>query len=117
MSVYFCDPHSLWQRGRNENTNGLIRQYLLKGTNLLSVSYAELDTIADETNGQPRRTCRWACPFEVYSGWLAKLGALDEAIQQTSPALHLNLRAPPVKPASIAIKNIAIRIYTAFTTA
>jgi IS30 family transposase len=74
VPVYFCDPRSPWQRGSNENTNGLLRQYFPKRSNLKIHTQAHLDAVAHELNGRPRQTLNWKSPSE----------ALDEAVAMTA---------------------------------
>ena len=71
VPVYFCDPRSPWQRGSNENTNGLLRQYFPKRSEIAHDTQADLDTVASELNDRPRQTLGWRSPSQ----------ALDEALR------------------------------------
>jgi IS30 family transposase len=71
IAVYFCEPASPWQRGSNENTNGLLRQYFPKRTEIAHFTQADLDDVAAELNGRPRQTLGWRSPSQ----------ALDEALR------------------------------------
>lgn len=75
LSAYFADPYSSWQRGTNENTNGLIRRYLPKKTDLTKVTQQELDDIIWELNNRPRKCLGYLTPQEAYEKELTKLGA------------------------------------------
>jgi len=71
LDIYFCDPHSPWQRGSNENTNGLLRQYFPKGTALSAHSAEHLDRVAAELNSRPRKTLGWKTPAQALDEVLA----------------------------------------------
>lgn len=74
VQVYFCDPKSPWQRGSNENTNGLLRQYFPKGMNLSGYSQAQLDEVAAKLNARPRKTLGYETPAEVFLKGVALTG-------------------------------------------
>ena len=71
LPIYFCDPHSPWQRGSNENTNGLLRQYFPKSTNLAVHTESDLDAAATELNERPRKTLGWDTPTDTLARLLS----------------------------------------------
>lgn len=74
VQVYFCDPRSPWQRGSNENTNGLLRQYFPKGLNLTTITQRQLDAVALKLNTRPRQTLGWKTPAQVLAAAVASTG-------------------------------------------
>ncbi len=74
IRVYFCDPQNPWQRGSNENMNGLLRQYFPKGTDLSAYSQAQLDAVARRLNERPRKTLNFDTPAQLFHQFVASTG-------------------------------------------
>ena len=86
VKVFFADPHGPWQRGTNENTNGLLRQYFPKGTDLSRWSAQEIQAVAHTLNARPRKTLGWKTPAEALSDYLKSIQQSSVATTRLNPS-------------------------------
>ena len=82
MRIFFADPHALWRRGSNENTIALLRLYFPNGTSLSGFDRADLDIVADSSNGRPRKTFDFATPSERFSGLMAERARTNQDLDR-----------------------------------
>lgn len=103
VEMYFCDPHSPWQRGSNQNTNGLLRQYFPKGTDLARHSRSDLNAVALTLNTRPRKTLAWKTPAEALDELLHSAGQAGVATTPWPHPLHEHCLRPALARGGMAL--------------